>query len=422
MSANKTKSRSKQVPLRTLVFACFVFSSLITVNIFVNLSSRSSNLIDDSMRVKTYLSNAFERVQALYGTIKGTFVNKPLEKETKSISKRGYTLLIDNTVSVQRLAKSFPVTHNIQGNINKNNKATMQYNALGIPIIKGATDNKRKDECNHCFNHDFSYVIENLDICKLYSGQTEIELLIIILTIHNNIQQRNALRETWLTHSKNNTANVRYAFLLGEVNDAKLKADVIKESDLFRDIIKEDFVDVYSNLTYKTMMGFKWAATKCGVTKAVLKTDDDMYINVPNVLDIVRNNFSSLQKNVVGSCVQRTDPLGNPKSKWFTSINSYPRKFYPGFCSGTGYLTSINVAQKVFKISTHVPFFHLEDVYVALCVQKLGYHLKGFQGFNADHPKLDACLYNGKSLVTAHYMTPTMIKQMWNTKCVSRSI
>ena len=218
----------------------------------MNLSSRSSKLIDDSIRVKTYISIAFERVQALYGTIYGTFVNKPLEKETKSISKRGYTLLIDNTVSVKRLTESFPVTYNIQGNINKTNEATMQYNTLGNPII-GATDNKRKDECNHCFNHDFSYVIENLDICKLYSGQSEIELFIIILTIHNNIQQRNALRETWLTHSKNNTANVRYAFLLGEINDAKLQADVIKESDLFRDIIKEDFADVYSNLTYKTM-------------------------------------------------------------------------------------------------------------------------------------------------------------------------
>ena len=87
------------------------------------------------------------------------------------------------------------------------------------------------------------------------------------------------------------------------------------------------------------MMRFKWTATKCGVAKAVLKTDDDMNINVPNVLDIVRNNFSSLQTNIVGSCAQRADPLRNQKSKWYASIHSYPWKFYPGFCSGT--LTSI---------------------------------------------------------------------------------
>ena len=110
-------------------------------------------------------------------------VNKPLDKETKNMSKRGYTLLIDNTVSVKRLNESFTVTHNIQTNINESKEASVQFNALGNRIIKGATDNKMKDECNHCFNHDFRYVIDKPDICKLYSGQTDIELLIIILTI-----------------------------------------------------------------------------------------------------------------------------------------------------------------------------------------------------------------------------------------------
>ena len=97
----------------------------------------------------------------------------------------------------------------------------MVLSIFGNPIITGATDNERKDECNNCFNHNFKYVIDNPYICKLYSGQTEIELLIIILTVHNNVQQRNALRETWLTHSQNNTANVRYSFLLREIQDAK---------------------------------------------------------------------------------------------------------------------------------------------------------------------------------------------------------
>ena len=425
MSATTQKSCSKQIPLRTLVFAFFVLSFLVLADIFVTSSSRSSILIDISMRVKTDLSNAFrnlmnfQRVQALNGTINGTLLIQPVGKER--MSKGGYTLLIDNKVAVKRLNDTSSVTDDIQRNINGIKEATVRYNVLGNPIIKGAVDNKRKDECNNCFNHDFKYVIDNPNICKLYPGLKEIELLIIILTVHNNVQQRNALRETWLTYSKNNTAHVRYAFLLGEIKDTKLKADVIKESVMFRDIIKEDFVDVYSNLTYKTIMGLKWAATKCGIAKTVFKTDDDMYINVPNVLNIVRNNFSSLQTNIVGSCAQRAGPIRNQKSKWFASINSYPGKLYPGFCSGTGYLTSLNVARKVFEVSPHVPYFHLEDVYVALCIKKLGYHLKGFPGFNPGHPKLDACLYNGKSLVTAHYMTPAMIRQMWKAKCVPKT-
>ena len=101
-------------------------------------------------------------------------------------------MLIDPIVSVKNLTE---LTHsNI--NINETNKSTVQYNVLGNPIIKGATDIKRRDVCNYCFKHDYNYVIVNPDICKLYSGLTEIELLIIILTVHNNVQQRNVLRET----------------------------------------------------------------------------------------------------------------------------------------------------------------------------------------------------------------------------------
>ena len=65
-----------------------------------------------------------------------------------------------------------------------------------------------------------------------------------------------------------------------------------------------------------------------------------------------------------------------------------------------------------------MPFFHLEDVYVALCIKKLGYHLKDYPGFNPERIKLDLCVYNGETLVTAHFIRPNTTRQMWMTKCV----
>ena len=390
-------------------------------------SSRSFGIIDASMRVKTDLSNAlrglmnYERAQTLKGTINGPLLIQPLEK--KGMSKAdGFTLRrFNNKVKNKRLNDTSSQTDNIQRLTEKGSIDRAQYNGLGNPIIEGGIHNKRNENCNNCFNHSFTYVIDNPDICKLYSDQPDIDLLIIILTVHENVQQRTALRDSWLTHTTNNTSNVRYAFLLGEINDTKLQADIMRENDAFKDIIKEDFVDVYSNLTYKTIMGFKWAAIKCGVAKAVLKTDDDMFINVPNVLDIVKSHFNFLQTGIVGSCWKSTRPNRNQKSKWYASENSFPGKVYPSFCSGTGYLTSLNVVRRVLEISPHVPFFHLEDVYVAMCIQKLGYHTKSLPGFNHIRPKLDACLFNGKLMVTAHCMSPTMIRKMWNDKCISNN-
>ena len=65
-----------------------------------------------------------------------------------------------------------------------------------------------------------------------------------------------------------------------------------------------------------------------------------------------------------------------------------------------------------------MPFFHREDVYVALCIKKLGYHLKEYPGFNPERINLDPCVYNGETLVTAHFMWPNTTRQMWMTKCV----
>ena len=419
MSSSKQQTFFKLLPVKSLVFVFCVLSFLVVTNILLSSSSNFAFIVDISMRVKSDFTKTLkkilevDRLEALNGTMNGTLTLKPVTSQGAA-SDGEIRLVIDNGVEIKRM-----IVDNSTESTETEENAGIRYDVLGNPLISENKERQRQDICENCFKHKFNYVIDNESICKLNSDQTEIQLLIIILTVHKNLLQRNALRETWLTYSKNNTADIRYAFLLGEVSDSRQREDVLKESERFGDIIKEDFVDSYTNLTYKTIMGFKWASTKCNVAKFVMKTDDDMYVNIPNLLSIVKNNASLLQTHIGGSCAQVAGPIRNRKSKWFASVKSYPRKYYPGFCSGTGYVTSMNVAQKVYEVSPHVPFFHLEDVYVALCIKRLGYHLKGLPGFNPGHPNLDPCLYNGNTLVTAHYMTPEMTKRMWQSKCRS---
>ncbi len=63
--------------------------------------------------------------------------------------------------------------------------------------------------------------------------------------VHSKWAARQAIRTTWLDLSKNNTSHVRYAFLLGEVDSEEERSAVLKESETYGDIIKEDFVDAY---------------------------------------------------------------------------------------------------------------------------------------------------------------------------------
>ncbi|KAK3106928.1 hypothetical protein FSP39_003257 [Pinctada imbricata] len=276
----------------------------------------------------------------------------------------------------------------------------------------------RPDACRSCFVHNFKYLIDNPNICNSSEGKQEkIDIIILIFTTHVRRLNRDTIRETWISDAKNNTANIRYAFLLGYTSNKTNQAEVEKENEQFHDIIQEDFIDSYHNLTYKTMMAFKWAVTKCAHARFVMKTDDDMYINTKALLSVVSKSAAALQKNVGGACHKRAQPIRSPSSKWYASPESYPRKWYPGFCSGTGYVTSITLARRVFDISKDVPFFHLEDVFVALCVRKLKLSLLPIRGFNSVQVKPHGCNYKKNSVVTSHYMTPDLVKRIWSLKC-----
>lgn len=275
----------------------------------------------------------------------------------------------------------------------------------------------RESTCNECFRHDFKYIINNENICSNERSKVAIELMIIIFTRHGNYKARDAIRNTWLTYTKNNTANVRYAFLLGKTKNYSDHENIIEENSVYRDILKEDFLDDYKNLTYKTIMGFKWALTYCTWAKVLLKTDDDMFINVPKLLSFLRESKEMLLDNVVGSCVENESPQRNVKSKWYTSEEIYQEERYPGFCSGTGYLTSLELVTKIYNISRYVPFFYLEDVYVGLCLYKVRGDVKNVKGFKVYIPDENPCAFKKKSLFTAHHVKPEMLYTIWKSQC-----
>lgn len=59
------------------------------------------------------------------------------------------------------------------------------------------------------------------------------------------------------------------------------------EKHLYDDLIVANFEDSYDNLTLKTMSSMEWIDSYCNQSDFVLKTDDDMFINVPNLLSFI---------------------------------------------------------------------------------------------------------------------------------------
>jgi hypothetical protein len=267
--------------------------------------------------------------------------------------------------------------------------------------------------CDKCFPFNYSLTITSPAICQ--KGEI-VELVILISTTILHSDRRRALRKTWLSVTHENTGHIRYAFLLGAVNDTKLQAKIKLENDLYNDIVQGDYPDSYYTLTLKTLSGFHWVAIYCSDTSYVMKTDDDVFINIPNLMETVHSFKDDFKTSIGGRCYERELPVINKSSKYFTSYEQYPYEHFFGFCSGTGYVTSIHVIKQVLNVSENVPFFHLEDVYVGFCAEQLGLSLQHIEGFYADAEDEDLCAYKSKTPVVLHnsLRIPNFVFKMWS--------
>lgn len=265
--------------------------------------------------------------------------------------------------------------------------------------------------CDKCMEYTFDRIQNNAQICT-HRG-SNIDLLVLITTTHEANDRRDAIRKTWISTSQNNTSNIRYGFLLGTSSDETLMSKVIAEAKQNGDLIIDNFVDSYHNLTYKTLMGFEWAVEFCSLAKYVMKTDDDVYVNVNNVVEFAKQHNHDLDNALAGSCSVWLRPNRHKESKWYVSRESYPWSFLPPYCSGTGYVTSMRVVRHLLRVSSRVPFFHLEDVYVGFCLAQLAFSVIDTRGFNR---VINSCVCKSSSEMTMHSMTPDMMRVIWMGK------
>ena len=274
------------------------------------------------------------------------------------------------------------------------------------------TDLARPTACDDCFKRQYSYLLNSPNVCG--NVMAAIDLLVIVTSITKHSDRREAIRLTWLSVTRQNThPHIRHIFLFGNTNEAE-NEQLKEESKVHHDLVQQSFQDSYKNLTLKTLMGLEWAGRFCPTAKYIMKTDDDMFVNVTNVLRLTRQ--PNLDKVVFGACRHVAYPIRDVRKKAYVSKLSYPEDLYPGYCSGTGYVMSGRVASDIVRISPSVPYLHLEDVYTALCVKRLGYKLKAIRGFRYGRVRMpeNGCgRYVSPNLYTSHQNNPETLQTIW---------
>uniref|UniRef100_A0A8C9ASH0 Hexosyltransferase n=1 Tax=Prolemur simus TaxID=1328070 RepID=A0A8C9ASH0_PROSS len=238
-------------------------------------------------------------------------------------------------------------------------------------------------------------------------------LVLLVTSSHKQLDARTAIRQTWGRERMVNGKPVKALFLLGTTASEADTRAVAEESQRHRDIIQKDFVDVYYNLTLKTMMGMEWVHHFCPQATFVMKTDSDMFINVNYLTELLlKKNRTS--RFFTGYLKVNELPIRNSFNKWFVSKYEYPWEKYPPFCSGTGYVFSGDVASQVFNVSESVPFLKLEDVFVGLCLAKLRISLEELHSEQTFFPgglRFSACRF--RKIVACHYIKPEDLVNYW---------
>lgn len=178
-------------------------------------------------------------------------------------------------------------------------------------------------------NNLTSFVQPNQFTAKIEPRNVSKSLLItcFVMSAPQNARSRSAIRKTWGKH-------IKPVFLLG-IGENETMIQVEQEAKKFDDIIVEDFIDSYFNLTVKTAFAMKTFLRHFMMSKYFMKIDDDVYLNVGNLNQMLEGAPSEA---LIGMNLLRKKPIREYDSKWYVPQFLFSNDEYPPYLNGPAYI------------------------------------------------------------------------------------
>nr|XP_028587274.1 UDP-GalNAc:beta-1,3-N-acetylgalactosaminyltransferase 1 isoform X3 [Podarcis muralis] len=240
-------------------------------------------------------------------------------------------------------------------------------------------------------------------------------LIILVTSRPTDVRVRQAIRVTWGSQRSWWGNQVLTLFLLGKgaESDDPASLSIEDESILYGDIIQQDFIDTYNNLSLKTIMAFRWVTEFCSSAKYVMKADSDVFINTGNLVKFLLN-LNASENFITGYPLVNSFSYRGFYKKTYISYTEYPFRRYPPYLSGLGYVFDTRLAAKVYKMMAHVKPIKFEDVYVGICLNILGVNISIAEDkelFYLYRIGFDVCKF--KHLIAVHGVSPQEMVFFW---------
>lgn len=308
-------------------------------------------------------------------------------------------------------------------------RALPQFDTLPLPI---------REFILRMLCRDFPLVIDQPQLCETGSGrgnETPPFLLLAIKSQDENYEQRQVIRETWgqdgqVQGRTGGGGLVRRLFLLGRSSTRpnRTKEELLKqENEKHRDLLRWDFKDTFFNLSLKDVLFWGWLSRHCPHARFIFKGDDDIFLRTPALMDYLQEQVDrdeqkaatghsrTLQSFVVGDVIPLANPIRNNDSKYHIPEQLYTGK-YPTYVGGGGVVYSGALALRLQLVSQRVILFPIDDVYVGMCLERLGViptHQPAFLTFDfPDGEEEEApCAYH--SILLVHKRSPEVVRRLW---------
>lgn len=231
------------------------------------------------------------------------------------------------------------------------------------------------------------FIEPQLDLCP--EQGLDVRLIIIAASSYNRYEHRQTVRRTWGSFGRRR--DIKLGFIVGKSDNGSIDLALENEIFLYRDIILTNNFDGYDNLTLKTLNVLEWVSTYCNKAKFLLKTDDDMSLNIEKLLRVLDRHKTDT-RSIIGRLAHNWIVDRTSSSKYFMPHARYSDDFYPDFTTGGAYVVTRDVVTILYRTALAQPFLHLEDVFITgLVAQELGIKRLDHSGFLNIHIPLEEC-------------------------------
>ncbi|XP_061439622.1 beta-1,3-galactosyltransferase 2-like [Rhineura floridana] len=241
-------------------------------------------------------------------------------------------------------------------------------------------------------------------------------LVLLVITEPQHVSRRKAIRQTWGHERSVPGVSILCLFLTGVHPrfGSPLQHLLEEESSIYRDIIQQDFLDTYNNLTLKTLMGMEWISKFCPNATYVMKVDSDIFLNVDYMVSkLLQPHLPPKKDYMTGYIYRNTKPLRNKAYKWYVPQEVYPNDTYPAYCGGPGYVLSGDLAKKIYQVAKNIKVINMEDSFMGICLHELGISVTDSPWglFNMYKISYEKCQFS--KLVVVHHYGPDELLQIW---------